>query len=127
MLRDFVIVALLWIVFTAVGIALVLEFIPFPVAADDEATIVDDAFTLPAALPVPVFAFVVAALIYSTLRFRSKGQPSEDGPSIRSHGPAVAAWLVSTTALTVAVIIHPGVTGLNTGFLDYPNLALRSR
>ena len=97
---------------TAAGIGLLLAFTSFPLAASDEAKVVDDAFALLAILAVPVFAFVTVALLYSAFRFRSRGEPSEDGPPLRTHHPAIVAWLVVTTALTIAVIIHPGITGL---------------
>lgn len=111
-MRHVLAVAFLWAVLTVVGIVLLVAYISFPVAASDEARVVDDAFTLLAILAVPVFTFVLSTLIYSVVRFRSRGQPTDDGPPIRTHRPVVYLWLLITTALTVAVIIHPGITGL---------------
>jgi cytochrome c oxidase subunit 2 len=84
----------------------------FPLAAAEEAHVVDDAFRLLMVLAVPVFAFTLALLVYSVLRFRRAGTPSEDGRPIRSHGLVVGAWLAVTTGLTAVMIIHPGMTGL---------------
>jgi cytochrome c oxidase subunit 2 len=111
--RDIVLVAILWVVLTALGWGVMLTFTPFPIAAAVEARIIDDAFTILTVLAVPVFTFVVATLMYSAFRFRSKGTPTEDGPPIRTHRPTIALWLLITTALTVVIIVHPGITGLN--------------
>lgn len=111
--RDVFIVFVLWVLFCAVGIAVITLFSPFPVAAAEEAVIVDGAFTFLTYLAVPIFSLVIAMLVYSAVRFRTGGTPSEDGPPIRSNRPFVVAWLIITTALTILVIIHPGITGLN--------------
>jgi cytochrome c oxidase subunit 2 len=110
--KHILIIAALWVVLTAAGVVAVLSFDPFPVAASEEAGIVDGAFRILAVLSVPVFTFVVVALIYSTLRFRTKGEPVADGPPVRTHRPFIAAWFVITTGLTATMIIHPGYTGL---------------
>ena len=110
--RDTVTVAALWLVLSVAGVAAVLSFDPFPVAASDEAGIVDEAFRILTVLAVPVFVFVVVALVYSALRFRTKGEPEADGPPIRSHRQFIVAWFVVTGGLTVTMIIFPGFTGL---------------
>lgn len=112
--KQFLIVVILWIVLTVVSEILVIALAPFllPSVAAVEGRIVDDAFRTLMMLAVPVFAFVVAMLIYSVLRFRRRGEPSQDGPAIRSHGPFVAAWMIITTALTIVMIVHPGITGM---------------
>ncbi|MEE9284516.1 MAG: cytochrome c oxidase subunit 3 [Dehalococcoidia bacterium] len=83
------------------GEVLVVTWDLFPVAAAEEAHIVDDAFRLLMVLAMPVVAFVLAALVYTVLRFRRRREPAEDGPPTRIHKPAVGAWLVATTALTI--------------------------
>jgi cytochrome c oxidase subunit 2 len=99
-------------IISAIGIWLTLSVDLFPVAAGREARFIDDAFILLTVLAVPVFAFVLSTLIYSVLIFRSKDDPAEDGPPSRTHGKWVAFWFVWTVALVIAVIIHPGLTGL---------------
>jgi cytochrome c oxidase subunit 2 len=84
-----------------------------PVAAAEEAAIVDHAFRTLMVLAVPVLAFVIATLAYSILRFRSRGEPSQDGPPVRSHVLLVSLWFVVTAGLTVFMIIYPGVTGMH--------------
>ncbi|MBI2856081.1 MAG: cytochrome c oxidase subunit II [Chloroflexi bacterium] len=94
------------------GEVLVLTLKPFPLAAAEEADIVDEAFLTLMALAVPVFAFVLSALGYTIPRFRRRGAPTEDGPPIHGHGKVIGAWLLVTTALTIVMIIFPGATGL---------------
>ena len=89
-----------------------LVFTPFPLAAAEEAKIVDNAFTFLTVLAVPVFFFVVSVQIVSIVRYRVVGRPTQDGPPIRSNTGVVATWFIITTLLTVAVIIHPGATGI---------------
>lgn len=84
----------------------------FPVAGSKEAIIVDDAFHLMTVLAIPVFTFVVTVIGYTLIKFRAQGDEVVDGPPVRTHSPWVKFWLLWTTALCVAVIIHPGYTGL---------------
>jgi cytochrome c oxidase subunit 2 len=111
--RHVIAVIALWVLFSAAGLAVILTFTPFPVAAAEEARLIDEAFTLLTILAVPVFSFVMATLVYSIFRFRIKGEPTEDGPPVRYKAPIIIAWFVLTTALTIFVIIHPGITGIN--------------
>lgn len=104
-------VALLWVALTAIGEVLVFTYDLFPVAAAEEAKIVDDAFFVLMVLGTPVLTFVLAALGYSVLRFRKSGEPTEDGPPVESHKSVVGTWILVTTVLTIVVIIFPGATG----------------
>jgi cytochrome c oxidase subunit 2 len=111
--RDFFLVAVLWAVLTAVAEALAFGWNPFPLAASEQATVIDDAFRVLMILGAPVLTFVIATVIYVIFRFRRKGEPTDDGPPVWSHKPAIAIWLAVTTALTLLVIVFPGVTGLH--------------
>lgn len=111
--RHTITVAAGWLALTAIGEALIFAWDFFPVAASEEAGVVDDAFLLLVALAIPVLAFVVATLVYSVIRWRHSGDQLEDGPPSRTNGRWVAFWFAWTTALTVAIIVHPGFTGLN--------------
>ncbi len=104
--------AVLWLLLTLAGEALVFGLNPFPLAAAEEAAIVDDAFRVLMVLATPVFTFVLATLAYSVFRFRRKGEPVEDGPPVRSHKGVLGTWFFATTALTLLVIVFPGLTGL---------------
>jgi len=104
-------VAILWIALTAIGFVLVDQINIYPVAAAEEAHLIDGAFRLLFLLGLPVFTFVLAVLGYSVLQFRSTG-PDEDGPPIYSNTGVLAIWLAVTILLALTVIVHPGFTGL---------------
>lgn len=110
--KDFLLVAILWVLLSLVLELLIVPWDLFPLAAAEEAAIVDGAFKRLMALGAPVFALVVVTVLYSMLRFRQRGEPTEDGPAI--HGPRsiILAWLAVTTGLTILMIITPGITGL---------------
>ncbi len=110
--KHAMIVAALWVVFTIAGEAVVLLFSPFPMAASEQAAVVDDAFTLLTILAVPVFSLVCAMLLYSAVWFGKNTPPDQDGPPTRTNKSVIWIWLVATAALTVVVIIHPGITGI---------------
>ncbi|MBI2165577.1 MAG: cytochrome c oxidase subunit II [Chloroflexi bacterium] len=111
--RHTFIVAILWVVLTILGEALVAISDLSPLAAAKEAAIVDGAFRVLMVLAVPVVAFVIATLAYSIIRFRIRGEPSQDGPPIRSHGRLIAVWFAVTSGLTVLMVIYPGIIGMN--------------
>ena len=113
MSRDGVVVGVIWLGLTVVGEALAWEAEFFPSAASDQATIVDESFRTLVRLAIPVMAFVIAMLVYSALRFRHRGDELEDGPPIRANKTVMGAWFGVTGALTVLMILNPGVTGLN--------------
>lgn len=111
MRRHIAIVALLWLVLTAIG--LVLANVPFqPVVASDKGTSIDETFKLLLMMSVPVFTFVIAALVYSVFAFRTKGQPADDGPAVTGRGPIPLAWFVVTSLMAVGVMVYPGLTEL---------------
>ncbi len=112
MKAHFFVVIALGLLFSAIGWGVVLSYSPFPVAASEQADLVDEAFTFLTILGVPIFSFVIAALLYSGIRFRKSGTPSADGPPTRTHTPFVVGWLAVTTVLTFLVIVHPGITGI---------------
>lgn len=112
MSRDLRIVLGVTALLTAVGEGVMLRLPLFPVAAAEEAAIVDEAFRLMAVLAVPVFALVSTLLVYSALRFRRSGSAVEDGRPVHFHRPTGVAWLLATTALTL-VLISIGVLGLD--------------
>lgn len=110
--RDFLLAGLLWLVITAIGEVVAVNWDFQPLAAAKEADIVDEAFNALVYMAIPVCAFVFAAVIYSFIRFRRSGQDFEDGPPIQGHKWVIGGWLAVSTALTVVVIIFPGTIGL---------------
>lgn len=118
--RDTVTVGIIWIIVTVLA-EIGFSYVDlFPAAASEEAEIVDDAFYFLTYLAIPVFTFILVALVYSGFKFKGEppsdptdGSTREDGPPVRTHRPWVWGWVVVTTALVVTVIIHPGLTGLH--------------
>lgn len=112
--RDWFWAGAIWLALTALGEVLLWSAEGreiFPGAYAEEAQVSDDAFVLLMRLAIPVFAFVVAMLGFSVVRFRVK-EPDEEGPPVRGSRPVYIAWLAVTTLLTVVLIINPGLTGL---------------
>lgn len=112
MRRDFIYAGILWLVLTAVGEVLAVSIDLNPLGLAAEAEIIDEAFQLLMVLGVPVFAFVVAGLIYAVLRFRVADDSDETGTAIRSNRAVTWTWLVVTSVLAIYIIIDPGITGL---------------
>jgi len=110
--KHLVTTGLLWVVFTALALLGAVAMNPFPTVASTEAAFSDHAFRLMTYMGAPIFGLVMAALVYSLLTWRSKSQPTEDGPPIQGTGAIPVIWLVLTTALAVVVMIYPGLTGL---------------
>jgi cytochrome c oxidase subunit 2 len=104
----------LWIVLTLAGQAIVWVFIRgiMPERYAETATIVDDAFLYLTALAVPVFAFVISAVTVSLVRFRSKGEPEDDGPAVHGDRRVFGWWLGITGTLAASLIVFPGLVGL---------------
>lgn len=109
---DAVAVVVIWLALTGAGEALVWDLSIFPTRGAREAQVADRAFLVLGRLAVPVFAFVVAMLLYSALRFRSPRGAEGLGAPIWGSPRAYVPWLVVTGALAVLLIVDPGLTGL---------------
>lgn len=110
--RHAIYAAILWVVLTAIGEWLAFTLNLFPMAAAEEAQIIDEAFRFLLILGVPVATLVLALLFYSVIRFRVAGETEQDGPSIRTHRGLTWLWLGVTSALAIYVIFNPGLKGL---------------
>jgi cytochrome c oxidase subunit 2 len=110
--RDWLIVSAMWAVLTVIGEVIVFTWSMLPDGYAREAEIVNDAYVLLLAFAVPVFTFMVSILAYSAFKFRSRGQPTDDGPPMTGSPRVITAWLVVTSGLTLAVLINPGFVGL---------------
>ncbi len=125
MKRDLAIVAVLWLALTAAGTALArVDF--FPIVRADKGEEIKHAFQVLMYLAAPVFALVVAVLVYSVLRFRHPGLPTGDGPPILGRGALPVAWFGITSALAVLIMVYPGLTGIPKVFRNpEPDLVVR--
>jgi len=127
--RDLLIAGIIWIILTIAGevVAATVDF--YPVVRSDKGEDIEHPFRVLIYLAVPVFMFVVTVLCYSIIRFRTKGDPEEDGPPIRGQGAVPSAWLAITSGLTLLMIIYPGIIGIDELFFkdEEPDLVVEVR
>ncbi len=100
---------LLWVVITVLGIVFAL-FVPsrvFPFQASSDATRITATFIAFTVLGAAVAAVVWAVAAYTLWAFRSGsgGPPESDGPSVRRHIRAEAAWITVSSILTLVAIV----------------------
>jgi cytochrome c oxidase subunit 2 len=108
--RHLVSAVALWVALTAIGeTTVLLDW--FPVPGSIEAQDFDHIFRILLIMGFPVFAFVVAVVLYSMLQFRTS-DPAETGATFSGKGAIPRVWLVVTSGLAVLVMIFPGLTGL---------------
>jgi cytochrome c oxidase subunit 2 len=105
------IVALLGIGLVAGGVATAVALVPtwLPVDASREAGRIDFVFWFVIAICIFLFSVVVAALVYSVLRFRAAPDDLEDGPSVHGHTGLEIAWTAIPFVLVTAIAIVCGI------------------
>jgi cytochrome c oxidase subunit II len=91
----------------AAAVALLLPWLP-PVASTQRARI-DEVFWLVVVICIVIFAIVVAALVYSVLRFRAAPDDDSDGPPIHGHTGLEIVWTLVPTALVTAIGIFSAI------------------
>jgi cytochrome c oxidase subunit 2 len=111
--RDLWRAGALWLALTAIGEYVVVTWPLMAPGLSAQAEEVDSAFNILMIYSVPVFAFVVTALVYSILRWRVKGdEPDGDGPPIEDDPRFSWGWFIVSTALAALIFFYPGLTGL---------------
>lgn len=113
--RDLLAVGLLWLALSAAGEIAVELFAAdaFPLVAAREGEVSDDAILVLLRVVVPVFVAIGVVIVYSMLRFRAREGEEGDSPvQTRVDGRFAWGWLGATSALTLLVIVYPGITGL---------------
>lgn len=107
-----VVAVVLWAALTVLGVAVALSVDFYPTVMSEKGEDIAEAFKVLTVMAMPVFALVLAALIYGVLRQGYTSLP-EDGPPMHGRGAFPLAWFLVTAALTVLVIIYPGLTSLS--------------
>jgi cytochrome c oxidase subunit 2 len=111
MRRDLAIVGFAWLVATALGEILAgANF--YPVVRSDKGHEIQEAFQTLLHFSVPVFTFVVVVLVYSVLRYRTRGAPGGDAPARVGRRAIPVVWFTVTAALAVTIMIYPGLVSL---------------
>lgn len=101
-----------WVVLTGALLLVVSRFGGFPLAAAREAGVADHAFRFLMLMATPVFALVVAVLVYSVVSRRGHGDPPEAPAYVPEHPAIPRLWFATTVALAAYVIYNPGLVGL---------------
>ena len=91
----------------AAAVALLLPWLPTP--ASREAGRIDFVFWFVIAICIGIFAIVIAALLYSVVRFRAAPDDLSDGPPIHGHTGLEIAWTLVPTVLVTAIGIVSAV------------------
>lgn len=114
MRRDYVIAGIFWIVLT-VALELYYPTISFyGRPASEEGILIDWAFDYLVVAAIPVFSFVVSVLLYSLIRFRvNEDDVIGSGQSQGNVNRVYLGWTIITSVLAIAILIHPGITGIN--------------
>ena len=109
--RHLLIATAIWLVLSAVSMAIVAGVEILPEIASREAKIEDAAFVLLTVVSMPVLWFVVVGLAYSAIRFRARPGDEEDGPPVHGHRGLQTGWLVVTFLMVIGLFVY-GAIGL---------------
>jgi cytochrome c oxidase subunit II len=91
----------------ATAVAVLLPWLPTP--ASREAGRIDFVFWFVIVICIVIFSIVVAALLYSVLRFRAAPDDDSDGPPIHGHTGLEIAWTLIPTLLVTSIGIVSAV------------------
>jgi cytochrome c oxidase subunit 2 len=91
----------------AAAVAILLPWLPTP--ASREAGRIDFVFWFVIAICIGIFAIVIAALLYSVVRFRAAPDDLSDGAPIHGHTGLEIAWTLVPTVLVTAIGIVSAV------------------
>ncbi len=89
------------------AVAVLLPWLPTP--SSREAGRIDFVFWFVIAICIVIFAIVVAALVYSVVRFRAAPDDESDGPPIHGHTGLEIAWTLIPTLLVTSIGIVSAV------------------
>jgi cytochrome c oxidase subunit 2 len=101
-----------WVVLTAVGVAFAESVDFYPTVLSDKGQDIEHAFKVLTVMAAPVAALVLTVLLYSIFR-RGFEELPEDAPAFQGKGAVPLAWFGITGALTVLVMVYPGLTSLH--------------
>lgn len=111
---NFIIFAILWVIFSLFGeLGANWMIAHYPMVASVQGKISDDAIFFLLRACIPVFIFVTLWIVYSAIRFRVK--KGEEGPAPnqeKDNWRFSWTWFIVSAVLNIIFVIYPGITGL---------------
>lgn len=89
-----------------------------PVAASDEAPLVDGLFNTMMTVSTGIFLIVEGVLIYAVIRYRRRAGDNEDGPAIEGNVPLEILWTAIPAIIVVGISLYSFDVYNNTGGFD---------
>jgi cytochrome c oxidase subunit 2 len=114
--KDWMFLGVFWVLFTVIGLVMVMKVNLLPAGYSEEASVGDEAYKLLIGLGVPIFAGVCAALLTVLVRQVDKRTSDEvetqDGPPVQTHKSFVYGWVGVSAVLAIGLAVDPGFVGL---------------
>ena len=89
-----------------------------PVAASDEAPLVDGLFNTMMTVSTGIFLIVEGVLIYAVIRYRRRAGDNEDGPAIEGNVPLEILWTAIPAIIVVGISLYSFDVYNNMGGFD---------
>ena len=89
-----------------------------PVAASDEAPLVDGLFNTMMTVSTGIFLIVECVLIYAVIRYRRRAGDNEDGPAIEGNVPLEILWTAIPAIIVVGISVYSFDVYNNMGGFD---------
>jgi len=89
-----------------------------PVAASDEAPLVDGLFNTMMTVSTGIFLIVEGVLIYAVIRYRRRAGDNEDGPAIEGNIPLEILWTAIPAIIVVGISVYSFDVYNNMGGFD---------
>ncbi|NET01396.1 MAG: cytochrome c oxidase subunit II [Sphaerospermopsis sp. SIO1G1] len=77
-----------------------------PIAASDEAVLIDDLFNAMLTVSIGIFLIVEGVLIYSALKYRRRAGDNEDGPPIDGNVPLEILWTAIPAIIVLGISVY---------------------
>ncbi|BAZ88320.1 cytochrome c oxidase subunit II [Dolichospermum compactum] len=89
-----------------------------PVAASDEAPLVDGLFNTMMTVSTGIFLIVEGVLIYAVIRYRRRAGDNEDGPAIEGNVPLEILWTAIPAIIVIGISLYSFDVYNNMGGFD---------
>ncbi|WP_353928961.1 cytochrome c oxidase subunit II [Okeanomitos corallinicola TIOX110] len=77
-----------------------------PVAASDEAVLIDGLFNAMLTVSIGIFLIVEGVLIYSVIKYRRRAGDNEDGPAIEGNVPLEILWTAIPAIIVLGISVY---------------------